>query len=474
MHRLAAVMLVAGTTSASGAERLVTIKPPAPTGLVEPQHADAVPYVADVLAVTASSGGTLKGLDASGRPVVAVPVAVSAQAFREMARAHMGQGAETTEDETPEVAHPLDELVLETNAPGGRLQVIRNADAGGGITPAMVDAAKHVAGVQAVEPNYRFVLIASPSASAVGDPDYGQQWGLQHIQADKAWERITASDLPIAIIDTGILHHPDVMPNVTKQYDAVDGDCDALSGAEHGTKVASVIAATKDGKGITGVLHTAQLMPVRAFASAGALDCPGAPDDGCTDISRLVAGIDWAVANGATVINASWAGIGANSMFLPDASARAGDAGVVFVASAGLAGNCGVFDLDAMNPPNYPAAWSREMDNVITVMESDGEDGPVGVYGAKTVHLAAPGSGILMTNGNNAYGNAIGVSFSVPFVTAAVAMVRTCDPSLTPRQVRDLLIEKAKAHANGADKLKDKCEAGAVLDVGFLAETCTH
>ncbi|MCW5892041.1 MAG: S8 family serine peptidase [bacterium] len=303
------------------------------------------------------------------------------------------------------------------------------------------------------------------------DPLVAKQWGLKRIGAPRAWTRASQSEVPIAIIDTGIMEHPAIVASLgPERYNALTRENEAdADGKAHGTKIASIMAAAWDGKGIMGVMNGARLLPVRAFTIENARDefaCPR-PHEPCSRVLELVDAIRWAVEHGARVINASWGQRGANSRVLRDAIAAAQDR-ALFVVAAGH----GRIDLDDDEArPFYPAAWGNELPNVLTVMQTNEADEPEGPYGKTRVHLAAPGIQIWTTDGSAGYDVVSGTSFATAFVSAAAALTwsRPAFSSHTPEQLRALLVDRAARFPRPS--LAGKCRAGAVLDIGFLAET---
>jgi subtilisin family serine protease len=132
------------------------------------------------------------------------------------------------------------------------------------------------------------------------DPLFPRQWGLQQIKAPQAWARgAMGAGATIAIVDTGIdLKHPDLAGQIVDGVDLVSkqpctpGPQDVNG---HGTHVAGIAAAvTNNGIGVAGTAPLAKVMPVRV------LDADGGGYD-----SDVVAGVRWAVAHGAQVINLS-------------------------------------------------------------------------------------------------------------------------------------------------------------------------
>lgn len=281
------------------------------------------------------------------------------------------------------------------------------------------------------------------------DPYLGSEWGLSTsvgISPYSAWDLTNGSGVVVAVVDTGVdISHADLNPNVWTNTDEVAGNgvdddhngyvddrhgwdfysndsvvFDSASSDAHGTHVAGTIAAYgNEGHGVVGVAYRAQIMPLKFIQGVGYT-------------SNAVRAINYAVANGAKVINASWGGSGYSSSLLT-AIQNAGNQGVLFVAAAG---NNGV-NTDAS--PYYPAAYPAS--NVISVaaMTNIGTRASFSNYGASSVDLAAPGQTVLSTvPGGFAYYS--GTSMAAPHVSGVVALVRAFRPSWSVSQVKDAIL----------------------------------
>ncbi|MGH9085833.1 MAG: S8 family serine peptidase [Acidimicrobiales bacterium] len=158
---------------------------------------------------------------------------------------------------------------------------------------------------------------AAPVASQAGanDPVYeqGLQWGLQRIGAPSAWARGTGRGVTIAIVDSGAdLGHQDLRDKVVGQVSCIgaNGNPDRCSGSAqddngHGTHVSGIASATTGNRlGIAGVAPDARLLVVRVLAN----DCNATRCTASGTASDVAAGIRWAVAHGAKVINLSLGG----------------------------------------------------------------------------------------------------------------------------------------------------------------------
>jgi thermitase len=171
--------------------------------------------------------------------------------------------------------------------------------------------------------------------------------------------------------------------------------------------------------------------------------CPGCTilagkvlnDSGVGSSSGLANGINWAVSNGAKVINMS-IGVRA-SRTLEAAVNNAWNQGVVLVAAAGNGGN---------QTKIYPGAYP----NVIAVAATDNTDAKASfsTYGASWVDIAAPGVNVystfpnhtfvLGTQNNRSFGYDVGngTSMSSPIVAATAALAWSSHPGITQTSVR--------------------------------------
>ncbi|MEF9426601.1 MAG: S8 family serine peptidase, partial [Candidatus Mariimomonas ferrooxydans] len=267
--------------------------------------------------------------------------------------------------------------------------------------------------VEYAEPNY----IRHAFSTIPNDTYFDQQWALNNtglyangtpgadIQASDAWDITRGSgSITIAVADTGIdYNHPELVGNIWKNTletsctDGIDNDMngyiddcigwdffnidnDPIDDHGHGTHVAGTIGAVgNNGEGVSGVMWNIQLMPLKFLDS-----------DGLGTTADAILAIEYAVANGARIINASYGG----SMFSQseyDTINSANSAGVLLIAAAG--NNGANNDLT----PAYPA--SHNLPNIISVTATDQNDSRATFsnFGPVSVDVAAPGVYILNT-----------------------------------------------------------------------------
>lgn len=232
--------------------------------------------------------------------------------------------------------------------------------------------------VEFAEPDYIRKI-----STVANDPYYPSQWALADIEASRAWDLTTGDGgIKIVIIDTGVnVNHPDLVPNIIDGWDFVDNDNWAMDVYGHGTKMAGVASGRgNNGIGISGVSWNSSIMPLRAGNASGELY-----------VSAIVQAIDYAVASGAKIISASYAGSTYSSAEYESMS-HAAVAGLLFVAAAGNDGA----NLDCC--PVYPAAYN--LPNLITVasVNPEGKLSSFSNFSMSRVHLAAPGERIWSTS----------------------------------------------------------------------------
>ena len=277
--------------------------------------------------------------------------------------------------------------------------------------------------------------------------------------------------------------HPDLTGNIwTNPFDPVDGiDNDGngyvddvrgwdfagnnnstYDGAQddHGTHVAGTIGAVGGNKmGVAGVNWNVTLITAKFLGSGG-----GTTANAIKAVDYIT---DLKTRHGLNIVatNNSWGG-GGYSSGLYDAIERANKADILFVAAAGNGGSDGVGD-DIDATPFYPASYGNA--NVISVaaITSSGAKAGFSNYGADSVDLGAPGSGIWSTlpgkkRNPSAYGSYSGTSMATPHVTGAAALYAATHPTATAAQIKSAILGSAFA----TPSLSGKCVSGGRLNVG--------
>jgi subtilisin family serine protease len=249
--------------------------------------------------------------------------------------------------------------------------------------------------IEYAEPNY----LRHRASTIPNDFFWGYLWGLNNtgqpvnndpggtsdadIDATEAWDIVTgSSSVVIAVIDTGVdYYHPDLVGNIIQGWDFVDNDNDPMDVDSHGTHVAGIMAAKgHNNTGVAGVCWNVRIMPVRFLDAFG---------NG--SVSDEVDAIDYAIAHGAKIINASFGGYSTASDTERAAISSANNAGILFVAAAGNDAK----NNDSEIKPFYPASY--DLPNIISVAATDQNDALCSFsnYGRTSVDVGAPGKSIL-------------------------------------------------------------------------------
>ncbi|MFY9688276.1 MAG: S8 family serine peptidase [Pseudolabrys sp.] len=268
--------------------------------------------------------------------------------------------------------------------------------------------------VARAQPNYLFMLQQNETRPA-GD---AAQYGLAKLRLPQAHALAKGDNVLVAVIDSAIDgNHPELAGSIAGTYDALST---TATPHQHGTAIASLIAA--HGK-LMGSAPDAKILAVRAF------DPKDAGARGTT--FNILKSLDWAAAQGARVINMSFAGPDDPAIHRSLEAAR--KKGIVLVAAAGNAG--------AKSPPLYPAADP----NVIAVSATDAADRLFEQSNrGRYIAVAAPGAQILVAIPDNGYEMSSGTSYSAAEVSGIVALMLQRKPDLTPDKVKAILRATAK------------------------------
>ncbi len=360
--------------------------------------------------------------------------------------------------------------------------------------PAAVAALRGSVDVEYAEPNYIY------QHSATSNDTYytnGSLWGMYGdasspanqygSQAAEAWAlgKTSCGTVYVGIIDEGYMYmHEDLAANAGTNPgeiagDGIDNDANGyvddvygwdfdgnnnsvFDGVndDHGTHVAGTIGGVGgNGKGVAGVCWSVKLMNAKFLGVNGGTTANAVKAvDYFTDLKtrhnlNLVA------------TSNSWGG-GGFSQALGDAIERANTANILFVAAAGNS----TYDCDTTTdcyPAEYPNA------NLISVaaLTSTGAIASYSNFGATTIDLGAPGSGIWSSVPKRVSGKVVssyasysGTSMATPHVSGAAALYAANHPGSTPAAIKTAILNSAVPTAS----LSGKTLTGGRLNVsGF-------
>jgi subtilisin family serine protease len=362
-------------------------------------------------------------------------------------------------------------------------KVLRTFERMGGLQVMSVPAGETVPGLVAKYAQSGLVEFAEPdytaqiAATLPNDPyftngllwgldNFGQSGGTPHadIDAIDAWDVLTsASNIVVAVLDSGVRYtHQDLAANMWVNpvdgghgFNALVPTNTPLDDNGHGTLVSGVLGAVgNNGVGVTGVAWQVQIMACKCFNASGT----GTNSD-------IISCIDYAISNGAQIINASFSGV-SNSMAMSNAIVSAQEAGIIFVAAAGN----GPPEVNLDTAPTYPACY--DIDNIVSVEYITRNDalGPLSNYGATNVDLAAPGDMIYSTfyaSDSSYYPptnlgiSVAGTSFAAAYVSGSFALMLAKYPAENYQQI----ISRVLNAVDPVPALAGKCLTGGRLNL---------
>ena len=264
------------------------------------------------------------------------------------------------------------------------------------------------------------------------------EWNVRMIHADNKAVDVK-EHVKVAVIDSGIDWGNDI--NLVYQESLVPGEEGMtqvfMDGNGHGSSVASLIAATDDGEGITGINPNVDIYSYRVLG-----------DDNSAPVSRVVEAIYMAIEQEVNIINMSF-GLSDYSNALEQAIKDAKAAGILIIAAAGNTGDEGVV---------YPAAFEE-----VVAVGAVNKDGDIEDYSAKgdEVEVVAPGEKIKTTGFMGSEEVVSGTSLASPQVCALASLIWQKDMSVSADFVRGLIQESSNLYGD-----KEKYGNG-LIDVSY-------
>ncbi|MFN6164287.1 MAG: S8 family serine peptidase [Planctomycetota bacterium] len=394
---------------------------------------------------------------------------------------------------------PIEMSVVETihtkTMQANGMGVLERVNLGAGVDmKAAMEEIKKYPNVLYVEPNfiYRTTAVSNDTyytngslwgmysndlPTAIGPAGTTNQFGTQ---AEKAWNNdiVGNSNVVIGVIDEGIqFNHPDLINNMwlnpfeiagdgldndgngyiddTRGWDFFTNDNSVYDGTsdDHGTHVAGTIGGKGgNGIGVAGVAWNVTMISVKFLGAGGGTTANAVKSlDYLTDLKNR---------HGLNIVatSNSWGG-GGYSQSLHDAIIRSANRNILFVAAAGNAAANN--DATPFYPANYntsvgtstqPAATYDAVISVASITNTGGLSG-FSCFGATTVDIGAPGSGIWSTVPSNTYASYNGTSMATPHVSGAIALYASTKPVGTSAlSIRQAILNSATPTASLAGK----------------------
>ncbi len=269
----------------------------------------------------------------------------------------------------------------------------------------------------AMQPNYVFGLTQGQNRAGAGAAA-SAQYMLEKLHLAEA-HRITGGDyVAVAVIDSQVdVAQPNLAGAVRARYDA---GCGAGPPDLHGTGMAGAIASHAE---LLGVAPRAHIMAICAFGGASNTQ---------SSSFKVIKGLDYAIRNGARIVNMSFAGPADPA--LSQALQIAREKGVLVVAAAGN------------NGPKSPPAFPGADPSVMAVTATDASDRLLKAANqGKYVTIAAPGVDVLVPAPGGSVQLTTGTSVATAIVSGVAALLLARKPTLRPEDIRAILVRTAQA-----------------------------
>ncbi|HYD81287.1 MAG TPA: S8 family peptidase [Paucimonas sp.] len=272
-------------------------------------------------------------------------------------------------------------------------------------------------------------LASACAVPAAADPEGAASPAAAAIKAGPAYARGgSGKGVTIAVLDTGIAAaHPEFSAagKLLPGYNAT-GSSGVFDARGHGTHVAGLLAAGRDGRGMSGVAYDARLLPIKIFS-----------DSGGGSSAYADAGLRYAIGR-AQIANLSF---GTPDRYAPGAAREAVRAGLLLVAAAGNSGAA---------HPEWPARFAKEAwanGQIIAVGAVDARnrlaDFSNRAGDAAAWYLVAPGVDLSSTHLDGRYMARSGTSMATPVVSGAAAVLKQLWPYLRAEQIAAILFATA-------------------------------
>ncbi|MDR0832339.1 MAG: S8 family serine peptidase [Bacillales bacterium] len=311
--------------------------------------------------------------------------------------------------------------------------------------------------VQSAGPSFSGELASTPN-----DPKRSEQWGLNKIDAYKAWDNtvgINTSIVNVAVIDSGIQqNHPDLVNRISTipSVDYTFGNNTSGDKNGHGTHVAGIIGAEGNNNiGVVGVGWNIKLVSIRVLNAFNGIDGDYT--------SCMIDALTYASNHDIPISNHSGSSSVATSLDSFETAIK--NYAGLFVVSAG---NNGINnDLGSIYPakfqlPNLITVGAIDQYNNLSVFSATRSSN----YGAKTVDIFAPGTDILSTyidnnnNNINKYEELSGTSMAAPFVAGVAALILSINPSMKAHAIKSAIMDNSEK----VSSLSGMCVSNGMLN----------
>lgn len=313
------------------------------------------------------------------------------------------------------------------------------------------------------------------------------------IKADSgAAASLTGQGVGIALIDTGVAPVPglpaaQVVNGPDLSFESQSGQLRYLDTFGHGTHMAGIMVGNDTATGTVGLSPRAKVTSVKVGTATGA-----------NDVSQMIAAIDWVVQNRnhdpaspIRVLNLSYGSSGMSASTVDPlmfAVEQAWQAGIVVVVAAGNDGSTTTALTNPAMDPFVLAVGASTTNNTVATTDDDLATYTNNSNAARKVDILAPGTSIVSlrdpgSNVDEQYPTArvgdtgfkgSGTSQAAAVTASAVALLLQQRPSLTPDQVKKLLMSGATTLTTGTAGQKGMKELNVAATLALATPTTTQ
>ena len=222
----------------------------------------------------------------------------------------------------------------------------------------------------------------------------------------KLWTKTQGKGITVAILDSGIQLHADLVKNidVSKSRSFIDGEDMFDNSVFHGTHVAGIVGSENNDFGVVGVAPQSTIVSIKVLNKFG-----------FSQNDSIIKGLQYCLSLKPDIINMSLGGAGPMPEIRPILQQLIKQ-NIVVVCSAGNTGDT------ASTNVLYPAQYD-ECIAVGSCSDSIIRDRSLFSSYGETLDYLAPGEDILSTYRDNSYAVLSGSSMSAPFVSGVIALL---------------------------------------------------